>query len=384
MTTRPRRLLILLDHLQNNLGGGERTALRLATDMPARGYDVWMCTTRGAQGWPLAALADAGVRHVDATRERRGDLRGLEPLWRTLRDERIDIVHAHMHGSNVWGTVLGRLAGVPLVVAHEHSWPFEGEPVRRVVDGAIGRIADAFVAVSNVDARLMHEYERVPVDKIHVIPSAWEARRNGDTTTDVRGELGIPADALVVGTLALMRPVKRLDLLVEAFAQVLESVPDAWLLIVGEGDDRPRIEAAVEQFGVGHRTRLPGFREDVEAVWRTLDVGAMSSEREGMPMAALEAMAHGVPMVAPAVGGIVELFEQGGGIAVEPQNPRALAEAISGLLLDPEARRSMGAIGRECARDYTVDRQVERCLALYDALMASPRAQRRIKRRGSR
>ena len=380
MTRRP-RLLVLVDSLQDVLGGGERTALRLATELPGAGFDVWMCTTRNAEGWPLEHLRAAGVPHVAAWRRSRTDLRGLKPLWRTLHDERIDIVHSHLYGSNVWGTLLGRAARVPVVVAHEHSWPYAGDPIRVVVDSAIGRAADAFVAVSRADAELMTTVERVPAEKIHVIPSAWTDRSDGAPPGDLRAELGIPEGAPVVGTVAILRRVKRLELLVEAFALVLERVPDAWLVIAGDGPDRAAVEAAVADAGVGERVRMTGSREDIESVWRTLDVGAMSSDREGVPVAALEALAHGVPMVAPAVGGIPEILGQGGGVLVGRHDVEALAREITTLLLDADLRRAVGAAGRARSGEFTAAAQVERCVRLYRELLDTPAARRRAARR---
>jgi glycosyltransferase involved in cell wall biosynthesis len=380
MSARP-RLLFLVDSLQDVLGGGERTALRLAVELPHEGFDVWMCTTRQASGWPLEQLAEAGVHHVAASRRSRTDLAGLKPLWRTLRDERIDILHAHLYGSNVWGTLLGRAAGVPVVVAHEHSWPYEGDPIRVVVDTAIGHIADAFVAVSRADAGLMTTVERVPPGKIHVIPSAWTDRSNGTAPIDLRAELDIPAGAPVVGTVAVLRRVKRLELLVQAFRHVLERVPDAYLLIAGDGPDRPVVEAAIAECGVAERVRMAGSREDIEAVWRALDVGAMSSDREGVPVAALEALAHGIPMVAPAVGGLPEIFADGGGVLVPRHDVEALGREIADLLANPERRRAMGAAGLARAPEYSAERQVERCVTLYRELLASPKARRRAARR---
>lgn len=379
MRRRP-RLLFLVDALQDSLGGGERTALRLALELPAEGFDVWLCTTRDARGWPVRAMAEAGVRHVRAERRGRTDLRGLAPLWRTLREERIDIVHSHLFGSNVWGTLLGRAAGVPVVVAHEHSWAYEGDPVRRIVDAGIGRAADAFVAVSQADAKLMASVEKVPAGKIRVIPSAWISRTHGESG-DFRAELGIPAGAPLLGTVAVLRRVKRLELLVEAFKMVLSEVPDAWLVIIGEGPDRPAVEAAVQRFGVADRVRMPGLRADIDNIWGSLDVGAMSSDREGTPVAALEAIAHGVPMVAPAVGGIPEIFAEGGGVLVPRHDVTALGREIAGLLRDPERRRIMGAAGLERAAEYTAERQVQRCVALYHELLASPGPRRRAERR---
>ena len=373
-------VLVLVDRLDEILGGGERTALRLATELGAEGFEVWACTTRDSFGWPLEALREAGVHHLQVSRSKRGDLAALRPLWHTLRSGRIDIVHAHMFGSNVWGTVLGRAARVPVVIAHEHSWSYEGQLGRRLADTMIGRAADAFIAVSRADAELMVSREHVPRGKIHVIPSAFQPRENGGTG-DLRREFSIPPDAPIIGTVALLRPVKRLELLVEAFARVLREVPEAWLVIVGEGESRPSVEAAIERFGVGARTTMTGMREDVDTMWRSIDVAAMTSDREGTPVAALEALHYGVPMVAPAVGGIPDIFEGGGGVLVPPGDVEALSRELAALLRDPERRRTIGAAGRAHAREFSAERQVERCVTLYRELLAGPRARRRIARR---
>ena len=377
------RVLILVDRLDEILGGGERTALRLAAELPAEGFDVWACTTRLAAGWPLGALRDAGVTHLHLDREGRRDLRSMTPLWRLLRDEHIDIVHGHMFGSNVWGTLLGRAAGVPVVVAHEHSWSYEGNPLRKLVDGAIGRAADAFVCVSEADAELMATVEHVPRAKIHVIPSAWTARDDLGVG-DLRAEYGIPAGAPVVGTVALLRPVKRIDKLVEAFALMARDAPDAWLVIAGDGESRPDVEAAIARCDVADRVVITGVREDVETIWTAIDVAAMSSDREGTPVAALEALAHGVPMVAPAVGGIPAVLGPGGGVLVPRHDEAALAREILALVRDPERRAAMGAAGRERAGEFSAERQVERCVRLYRDLLASPKARRRTGRRDKR
>ncbi len=379
MEGRP-RVVLLVDRLDNTVAGAERTVLGLGTSLPAHGFDVTVATTRAAGGWPLDALREAGARHVPVLRRGRFDLGPLVALGRRLRAERVDVVHAHMFGSNVWGTLLGRLAGVPVVVAHEHSWAFEGDPGRRVLEGIIGRTADALVAVSRADAELMHSYERVPRDRIRVIPSAWTPR-DRSPGGDLRADHGIPPDAVVVGTVAHLRRVKRLELLVEAFAMVLAEQPDAWLLIVGEGPDRPRLEAAARRWGVEDRTAFTGHREDVDAVWTAIDVAAMTSDREGTPTAALEAMTSGTPMVAFGVGGLPELFAAGGGVLVPPHDTAVLARELAALAADPQRRRAIGAEGRARSQDYTLERQVARCAALYRELLETPAARRRAARR---
>jgi glycosyltransferase involved in cell wall biosynthesis len=363
-----RRLLLLVDGLDDRSGGGERTVVTIATHLPADRYEVWVATGRHAGGEPIRRLAAAGIHHVHLDRRGRIGLRGLRRLGALIRHERIEVLHAHKFGSNLWGTLVGRLAGVPVVVAHEHSWPYAGQPARRALDHLIGRAADAFVAVSEADRRLMVSFERVPEVKTRVIPSAWVPGPAAEG--DVRAELGIAPDAPVVGTVAVMRPVKRLELLVEAFAAIAAAVPAARLVLAGDGDCRPGLEAQAQALGVGDRVHFLGMRQDVPAVWRAIDVGVICSEREGSPVAAMEAMAAGVPMVATEVGGMAEVVQPGRtGLLVASGSAEALASALRELLDDPPRREAMGAAAAARAGDFTAERQAERCAALYEELL---------------
>jgi glycosyltransferase involved in cell wall biosynthesis len=374
------RVLLLLDTLSDSAAGAERTALTQAVMLPELGFEVWLCTTRHGSGEPLRRLAEANVHQLHLDRAGRVHLTPWGRLWRMLRRRQIDVLHAHMFGSNIWGASIGRAAGVPVVIAQEHSWAYQGDLVRRFGDAAIGRLADCFVAVSRADASLMTSYEWVPPEKVRVIPSAWTPRP-AEGHADVRAELGIPVTAPVIGTVAVLRRVKRLELLVEAFSQVLRGAPDAWLLIGGGGPDQPVIEAAIERFGVRDRAVISGYREDVDSIWEAIDVAAMCSDREGTPVAALEAMRHGVPMVAPAVGGIPDVFEHGGGVLVGRHDADALGRELLALVQDPVRRAQIGSRGRERAQDFTAERQVDRFAELYRELLVAPTAVARRRRR---
>lgn len=365
-----RRVLLLVDGVNDRSGGGERTAASLAQLLPADRYEVWVVTGRYAGGDPIRRVLEANAHHFHLDRRGRLGLRGLLRLRTLIRRERIDVLHAHMFGSNVWGTLVGRLAGVPVVIAHEHSWSYEGQPVRRLFDHLIARMADAFVAVSQADRRMMRSVERVPDDKIHVIPSGWWPPPPGPVA-DVRAELGLPADAVVVGTVAVLRPVKRLELLIEAFARVAAAEPRARLVLGGDGRARKQLEAQVADLGLGERVHFLGMRQDVVAIWRAIDVGVMTSDREGSPIAAMEAMAQGVPMVATDVGGMPEVVRDGEtGVLVPAGDVAAIADHVLALVRDGDRRRAMGAAARAHVQDFTAQRQAERCAALYEELLA--------------
>ena len=156
---------------------------------------------------------------------------------RILRSQRFAILHTHKFGSNVWGAMIGTACRVPVIVAHEHTWSYEGEPLRVWVDGhVIGKLADRVVAVSNADARRMASIEQIDPAKIVVIPNGYISHPGGHG--DVRAELGIDSRAPVIATAAIMRPQKRQDLLLDAFAQVRAALPDAHLVLAGDGECR--------------------------------------------------------------------------------------------------------------------------------------------------
>lgn len=371
------RVLMLLDNVNEESGGAERFAIGLAAALPAQRCDVWVCTTRVARGPLIAALGEAGVRHLHlGRRPGRLDPLAFRPLARTLRGQRIDVLHAHMFGSNVWGTLIGRLCQVPVVVANETTWSYEGQPLRRALDGQlIGRFADAFVAVSEADRARMVGLEGVPSTKTVVIPTAYLPRPRAAAAADVRAELGLGAEDSVIGTIAILRPQKALHMLVDAFAQVVRSLPRAHLVIAGPspGPVRGELEEQAVALGLEDRVHLLGQRDDVEEVWRAFDVGAISSDFEGTPLAAIECLTCGVPLVATAVGGLPDIIEHDStGVLVAPGDAAALATALEDLLRDPDRRARLGAAGRERARAFTIERIAARFAQLYRQLLAAP------------
>jgi len=201
-------------------GGGERVASIVAERLDSDRFVRFLCSSRSS---PVPTfqerLEGAGVKVLTLDRRSKVALWAWRPLVSLLRRERIDVLHAHKFGSNLWGTVIGRLARVPVVIAHEHSWSYEGQPARRLLDRElIGRGVDAFVAVSREDERRMVSVEGVDPRVIRYIPNGIPAQvRRGH---DVRAELGLERTAPVVATVGQLRSEKALDLLITAAADL--------------------------------------------------------------------------------------------------------------------------------------------------------------------
>lgn len=364
------RVLLLVDKIDAQAAGAERFVAALAVALPPERFEVHVCTTREGSGPLVEGLAASGIGHFDLARTRRWDVAALLRLARFLRSHRIDVLHAHKFGSNVWGAIVGRLVGVPVVIAHEHTWSYVGQPLRRIVDRRIvGRLVDTFVAVSQADRERMIAIERIPPAKIAVIPAGY-LPRTAATTGDVRAQAGIAAGVPLVGTVCVFREQKALDVLVAAFAILVRRGPDVRLVLAGAGECEAALRAQVARLGLERRVDFLGFRQDADAVWAALDVAVLSSDYEGLPTAALEAIANGTPLVATRVGGLPELIEhERSGLLVAPRDPDALATAIQRILDDPAWGAELAAAARPRLEDHRIDALAARVAILYEDLL---------------
>jgi glycosyltransferase involved in cell wall biosynthesis len=371
-------VLTLVDHLSTT-GGAERLALDIATRLSPSHFRSTLCASRSTDAQTstdvkqaLERMREAGVAFLPLGRRRRSEVLPWRRLAAYIRRERVDVVHAHMFGSNLWGTVIGRLTGVPVVVAHEHTWSFEGEPLRRLLDRElIARWSDAFICVSRADRRKMIEIERIPAERIRFIPNGI-APRAPTPGRDLRAELGVGSGPLV-GAVGSLRAQKAYDVLIQAAARLRKDHPDLHVLIAGGGPEQARLEALISELGLGDIVFLLGRRLDTPDILAELDVAVCASHFEGSPLAVMEYMEAGLPIVATRVGGIPDLIDDGvHGLLVEPDSPIVLAQAIEDLLNDRSRASALGAHARERRRrEFDLDVMVHNVEALYDELLAA-------------
>jgi glycosyltransferase involved in cell wall biosynthesis len=370
------RVVHLIDQL--NPGGAERFTMDVVALLNAERFDRTICETRATKNWfagngrdeALRGLDDRGVRVIELRRTGRLHLRAWLPLIRFLRREHVQVIHAHMFGSSVWATIIGRLCRVPIVVAHEHGSPERVGRLRGLIERLVlARGVDTYLAVSDDERRRLIDLRGIPEHKARVL-------HNGITATsptpdrDVRGDLGIPADAPVVITVGVHRPEKAFDHLICAMTTVRERVPGVRLVLVGDGMMRAELEALTAQLGLEDTVVFAGSRSDVPDLLEAADVAVNSSVREGSPLSVLEYMEAGLPVVASLVGGLPDIVVDGvTGVLVPPGDEVVLGDTLAELLLDPDRARAMGERGRERRRAEfdlsTVARHLEE---LYDEL----------------
>jgi glycosyltransferase involved in cell wall biosynthesis len=369
-------VLTLTDSL--GAGGAEVVAMELVMRADPNRFQRSVCVTRAhhasdsaTAGENVGRLRAKGVNVLRLDRRSRTDLRAWLPLIGYLRSRRVDIVHAHKFGSNAWAAVLGRLLRVPVVVSHEHTWSFEGQPLRKLVDRRIvGPYSDAVIAVSEADRRRMIERVGMPADRVVLIPNGISTPQPEDGAA-IRVELGFGQDVPILVLTAGLRPQKAIDVMLEAMGLLRSAQPDVQLLIVGPGDPT-QLRARAAGIGVDDVVTFTGTRGDVAQILAASNIGVLSSDFEGMPLAVLEYMAAGLPVVATDVGGVPEIVDHGrSGLLVPPRDPVALSGAIDTVLSDRSMARSMGAAGRaRQQREFSAELMADRVYCLYDSLLA--------------
>jgi glycosyltransferase involved in cell wall biosynthesis len=355
-------------------GGAERVARDLLVELdPERFARIMFVSRPPRDRTGERVVADLRRRGVDVRflkRRFKFDPLAWWPLFRALRREQIDVLHTHAFGQNAWGSVLGRLAGVPVVIAHEHNREFNGRALHAVIDRQlVARFAGAIIVVSGDARRRMIEVERIPPEHMVVLPNGVRALPPGDGRA-MRADLGIGSGDPVVGTVCIIREEKALDVLIGAAKLLMEDFPHLRVLIAGPGPDRARVEAVTERLGLSDRVHMVGARTDVPDVLAAIDIAVICSDYEGSPRSVLEFMDAGKPIVATGVGGIPEVIQNGThGVLVPPRDEAALAAALSGLLRDRERASELGARARDrCRRELSLDRTVESLQDLYEEL----------------
>jgi len=283
------------------------------------------------------------------------------------RETGVDIVHTHGYKADVYTRLAMPGDGVPFISTC-HNWLDEDwrTYLYGVVDRCVLRSFARVVAVSeHVRRRLLEA--GVPDERVRIIANGIDLRpftiERGPDPLEWSDDR--PA---VVGMVARLSAEKGVDLFLRAATHVVVAIPHARFVIVGEGPDREKLEALIDQLGLRPFVSMPGRRNDMPAQYASFDLLVLSSRKEGLPIAILEAMASGLPLIAAAVGEVPNVVRNGDtGILLPTGDPGALASAIVGLLRDREKRRRLGSVGRQLVESkYSAERMSNDYLDTYN------------------
>lgn len=352
-------------------GGAEKQLVLLARGLPRDEFQVEVITL-SADG-PLRAELEAAAIPVTAIGKRwKIDPSAFARLTRELRRRQPALVHTWLFAANSYGRAAASRAGVPHIVAAERCvdrWKAWHE---LAIDRYLAKRSDRIVT-NSTGVREFYAGHGVPAEKLVVIPNGVPpAAQSSVSRADLLAELGLPADARLIGAVGRLWPQKRVKDLIWA-ADVLKIIrQDAHLLIVGDGPLADRLHRFRRQSRIEDQVHFLGERNDVARLMPHFDVLWLGSAYEGQPNSVMEAMSAGVPVVATDIPGTRDLVVDGEtGYLVPIGNGPAFARQTERILTDPALARRLGDAARErMHREFSVERMVERHAALYRELLA--------------
>jgi glycosyltransferase involved in cell wall biosynthesis len=344
--------------LSLDVGGLERVVLDLVGQGTRRGQRVSvLCLERpGAQADEAQRL---GAR-VECVNKPPGFRPGLiHQIAAKLGELQPDVVHSHQVGALFYTAPAAKRAQVPVVVHTEHGKHYTDRLRTRWLGRLASRHVDRFFCVSSDIAKEVRECRIIDPRKISVVSNGIDVRRfERPADAPIRGGFGIPDDVPIIGAVGRLSEVKRHDLLLRAFARVRETLPSVHLLIVGDGPLLQNLHQLAGTLGIAPFVHFAGYQSEPEKLLAIMDIFALTSRSEGMPLSVLEAWAAGLPVVASAVGGLPEMIDGAdAGVLFPSGDVDALTSRLTNLLTDKPARIAMGERGRAVVRElYSAER----------------------------
>ncbi len=354
-----------------------------AAGIPVTCLDGLSTRQRNTQHAPSGSteIAEVNTQHATVTAPRSFQSAFTLPLaYRRLyawqQRQHFDLIHADMPVAGILARLVGRQLGVPVVYT-EHNLLERYHPLTRRLHNATFGWQQQVITVS---AEVQASIQRAGGDKKTTVRTLFngvpveQVRQEATGLDALRAEFAIPADHAVVGSVAVFRTQKRLTDWLAVAAQVAQQQPQVTFLLVGDGPEMGVVRAKVAELGLQERVRLPGFRADGRRCIGLMDLYLMTSHFEGLPIALLEAMTLGKPVVATAVGGIPEVITDGGEGRLAPAGAvDQLAQQVLALLADPAQRQRMGQQGAaKVEARYHIKQRVTAIEEIYTTILQSP------------
>lgn len=359
-------------------GGAETVYLHLATALNARRFRSVCVVSR--DGWLTGQLRNGGASPLVLPSQGSLNVRYLAALCSIIRRERVGMIVAHLYGSSVYAGLAGLLCRVPVIAILHGQTDITGagrfDSIKRLI---VARGTSRLVFVSERLREALAPALKVPARRCVVVPNGVDAARfQPGRDEEVRRELGAAPGTFLLGAIGNIRAPKAYDVLLRAAHLLKEGGLPCKIVIAGEGSGSlmQELEALRRQLGVEDSVRFLGLRSDVQRLLRGFDAYVLSSRTEGFSIACVEAMASGLPVIATRSGGPEEIIEQGvSGLLVPPDDPAALADAISRVIREPDLARSLGTRARQRARDqYSIDAMLQRYESLLEEVVAEHQA----------
>jgi L-malate glycosyltransferase len=346
-------------------GGAEMYALTVASNLDPEKYRSVLCAVD--QGGALESeVRRRGLPYFVMDRRPGIELGLMWRLYCLFRRFRVRVVHTH-HFNQLFYSLAGALLVGAKIIHTEHSVEAFKRRRLRIALRLLALFCKKVVAIGEDGARVLSDEVGIPKKKLEIIRAGLDVRAFDEPRQQARSELGLTESDRVAVIIARLFPEKNHRLLLEAFAEVARAAPAARLMVAGEGVEQEAIEDQITRLGLSRQVRLLGVRRDVARLLAASDVFVLSSDREGLPIAVLEAMAASRPVVATSVGDLPLVVRNGvNGLLVERGDQAALADAITSILGDDLRAEAMGREGRRLvAENFSLRSMIDRLERIY-------------------
>ncbi len=359
-------VLHLIDSLPRE--GAEMVIYDLIQQGDRDGFEILVCAlTRG--GGIAEMLEGIGVPVLILGRTSAYDLKAFRRFISLIKERQVDIIHTHLFSSHLWGGLAAILFPGRVLFRTEHNMSEWKNIPRRVIDKLLSWRTDQIVAVSEPVRGSLATRCRIPLRKVWTIENGINIDRlkGGGNPSGKLSELAIPPESRLIGCSAALTPKKGHKYLLDAAEIVLAKREDVYFLLLGDGELREELSSSIKDRGLAGRVLLLGSRSDAVEIVALLDIFVLSSIREGLSIALLEAMALGRAVVVTGVGGSIDLIRDGiSGFLVPPRDGPALAEAMGRVLDDPKLKERLGrAAAEDVLAGYKMENMVMEYARLY-------------------
>jgi glycosyltransferase involved in cell wall biosynthesis len=363
------------------LGGAQKQLLSLAICLDKARFNIFLFTSQNGllveEASSIKGVTLNKSRYLERPVNPLKDLLALIEIFRYIKKNNIQIVHTHSSKAGILGRLAARLAKAKIIIHTVHGWSFNDyQPffVRRI-----------FIALERLTAQFTHKlivasyYDKEKglknrigqEDRYKLIRYGIDYTEFLKTEQNLKEELGIGANDLVVGMIACFKPQKSPQDFIKAAFITSEKFPNVKFLLVGDGALRNRVKKLINKFNLQDKLILTGWRRDIPKILSTIDIFVLTSLWEGLPVSALEALVSSRPVVATNTGGIREIiFEGKNGFLVKSKDMEKLSERLTLLLKDDNLRRIMSQNAKGCFNlDFSKDNMVKNTQGLYEAFL---------------
>jgi len=373
-------VLYVIDSLCE-MGGAERVLLNMIRLLPRERFRCSLVTFKIEPSLDIFQDFPCPWRHLPVKHTwGTSGFRAAREIRRIIRDENVRIVHTFHETSDLWAGPLAKLSGVPLLVSSGRDMGILRRPFHHRAYRLMNPLYDQVLAVSDQVRGYCIEHDHLPAAKVSTLYNGIELERVAASNHGgaLRASLGLGSASHVISSVAHVRRIKGLDIMIRAAATVCREFPRAVFLIIGDNHESPHfkeLKHLVASLGLEENVRFVGPSEEIFSLLQMSDVFCLPSRSEGFSNALVEAMACGLPSVATRVGGNAEALEEGrSGFLVDSEDSAAMADRLLTLLRQPERAREMGRAARQAVEEkFTHEAMIRHLVQVYERLLADKR-----------